>query len=98
MKNKIFAEGIIFKKPDEKTPNFVKGKISIKVAEFIAFLEKNKSGEWVNLNVKESKGGKWYLELDTWKPDKDKTKDNLQDKAKTIEYPKETIDPDEILF
>ena len=25
-------------------------------------------GEWVNFDVKVSQGGKWYCEIDTWKP------------------------------
>ena len=68
-KEKVFADGIMFKVPHEKAPEFVKGKLSIKVEEFIPFLEDNASDTgWVNLDIKESKGGKMYLEVDTWKP------------------------------
>ena len=68
---KIFAEGFIFKR-QENAPDFVIGGVSIKVEEAINFLrEMNKDG-WVNLNVKQSKAGKYYMELDTWTPDPSK--------------------------
>ena len=77
MADKIFANGIIFKQPSDKAPDFVKGSISIKKSELIPFLE-GQDGDWVNLSIKESKAGKIYIELDTWKPDKTKeTVDNL---------------------
>ena len=66
-KEKIFADGMYFTRPRENAPEYVKGSISVKVAPFGAFLLKhvNESG-YVNLNLKESKQGKLYLELDTW--------------------------------
>jgi hypothetical protein len=61
---RFFAEGAIVKK---STYGF---KISIKKDEFVKFLNANtKEGGWVNLELKETiAGGKFYLELDTWKP------------------------------
>lgn len=66
-----FPKGFSFKLPHEKAPDFVKGKVSIKIDEAIQYLTGlNASGEtWLNLNAKVSKGGKSYLEVDTWKPD-----------------------------
>jgi hypothetical protein len=56
---KIFAKGMIYKAPHERAHDYVKGSISIKVEEFIPFLEDHaKPDGWVNLSVKESKGGK----------------------------------------
>jgi hypothetical protein len=45
--------------------------ISIKVAELGLWLrERHKAGdEWVNVDVKESKGGKWYATVNTFKPE-----------------------------
>lgn len=63
---KVFADGMFFKRPREGAPDFVKGAVSIKVAEFIPFIEKHAKEGWVNLDLKESKGGKLYLELNTW--------------------------------
>ena len=68
-KTKIFADGIMFKKPREGSPEFVKGSISIKVNDFIEFCKKHDSFGWVNLDLKKSATkGTLYLELNTWKP------------------------------
>ena len=63
-----FADGMIFKRPREGAADFVKGALSIKVGEAIAFLQKHNSGGWVNLDLKNSQGGKLYLQLNDWKP------------------------------
>jgi hypothetical protein len=66
--DKIFAAGLFYKAPHERAPEFVKGSISIKVEEFTAFLQEHVSDDgWVNLSVKESRGGKLYCELDQYK-------------------------------
>ena len=44
------------------------GKIAIKVEDAIPFLKENESKGWVNLNINQARSGKYYLELDTWKP------------------------------
>lgn len=64
----IFIDGLIVKEPHERAPDFVKAKISIKREELIAWLQ-NQSGDWINADVKVSRGGKWYAAVDTWKPD-----------------------------
>lgn len=66
--DKIFARGLSFKKPSEKSPSFVKGKLSIKVDEFKEFMDKNQTNGWVNVDLKEGKSGNYYAELDTWTP------------------------------
>ena len=66
-KQKVFADGFIFKR-NEKAPDFVIGNISIKVDEAISFLKKNEKNGWINLQVKNSQGGKYYMELDTFEP------------------------------
>lgn len=64
-----FVDGLIVKPPHEKAPDFVKAQISIKVAELGIWLrEKHKAGEeWVNLDVKAAKSGKWYAAVNTYK-------------------------------
>ncbi len=65
---KIWADGMRFEKPAEGAPSFIKGKISIKVADFIAFLQKHENGGgWVNIDLKKSNAGKLYLELNQYK-------------------------------
>jgi hypothetical protein len=65
-----FVDGLIVKKPHEKAPGFVKAQIAIKVAELGQWLRgKFKAGdEWVNVDVKEAKSGKWYAAVSTYKP------------------------------
>jgi len=68
---KIFADGFSFKYPSDKAPQFVIGKLSVKVDDAKAFLEKHQDGGWVNLEIKEAKNGKPYVELNSFKPKKD---------------------------
>ena len=71
MSEKKFVDGLIVKPPRDNAPDFVKGSISIKVKELGQWLAneyKAGCGEWINIDVKESKGGKWYCEVNTWKP------------------------------
>ena len=64
-KDKVFADGIIFKRNDN-APAWAIGKLSFKVEEAIAFLQANDKKGWVNLNINKSQNGKVYIELDTW--------------------------------
>lgn len=67
---KIFADGFIFKK-NPKAPDFVIGRVSVKVEEAIAFLKSNEKNGWVNLDIKEARSGNHYIELDTFVSNKD---------------------------
>jgi len=82
---KIFIDGLIAKAPSENAPDFVKAKLSIQVRDLMAFLEKHKDNVWLNVDIKESKEGKWYAELNTFK------------KEAKVE-PKDDINPDDIPF
>jgi len=65
---KKFAQGFIFKRPRENSPDFVKGSMSIKVMEAIEFL-KTAESEWMNLDLLQSKDGqKLYFVVNDWKP------------------------------
>ena len=100
-KEKIFADGIYFEKR-EGAPSFVIGSLSMKVAEVVPFLQmhEKKSG-YVNVDIKQSQGGKYYCELNVWQPkpvnevEENQAKLNNMD---TVEYPTEDINPDEIHF
>ena len=79
MSNEIeieFVDGLIVKAPHERAPEFVKAQISIKVADLGQWLrEKHRAGEeWVNVDVKAAKSGKWYAAVNTYKKD-DKPKE-----------------------
>lgn len=64
---KIFADGFVFKR-NEKAPEFVVGRLSLKVDDAVAFIKANQSNGWINLDVKTARSGNFYVELDTFKP------------------------------
>ena len=76
-KEKVFADGFIFKRK-ENAPEFVVGSQSINVNDAIAFLQANQKNGWVNLDIKQSKNGKYYCELDTWQPKPQGKKDVME--------------------
>lgn len=66
-----FVDGMIFNKPHENAPDFVKGSLSVKVDELVACLQKYKKEDgWANIDMKKSKAGKIYFQFNTWKPEK----------------------------
>lgn len=68
-KEKVFVDGLRFERPREGAPEFVKGRIGIKVADLQKFLEDHgKSQEWLNADLLENREGKLYFQLNTWKP------------------------------
>lgn len=88
-KDKVFADGFIFKR-SENAPEWVIGKISVKVEDAVAFLNKNTKNGWVNLNVNQSQNGKIYIELDTWEKaqgyqSKPKVEDDWSPKAIAVQ-------------
>lgn len=68
-KEPIFPDGLIIKQ-NQNSPEWVIGKLSINVDELIPFLTTHQKKGWVNLEMKISKSGKPYCELDTWEPEK----------------------------
>lgn len=64
---KIFADGFSFKR-NENAPDFVVGRLSLKVDEAIAFIKQHEKRGWINLNVKTARSGNHYIELDTYEP------------------------------
>lgn len=76
MADKIFTEGLVIIQPREGAPSWVKGRLSIKVASFVKFLEEHiKEDGWVNIDICESKAGdKWYGTLNNFKPQRQEEK------------------------
>jgi len=66
MSDKEFVDGLNIDPPHENAPDFVKCKISIKRKNLGNWL-RGREEEWINLDVKVSKKGKWYAEVNTWK-------------------------------
>lgn len=66
MGNVRFVDGLLAKKPHEKAPEFVKCALSIRREELAQWLL-NQEGEWLSIDVKESRNGKWYCAVNEWK-------------------------------
>lgn len=99
-----FTKGLFVKKPHGSAPSFIKHKVSIKRDEFINWLQTIDT-EWVNLDIKESKEGKMYAQVDDWKPNNGLSNEQTQDiqtlrdnhNAGKVEE-SDSIDPSEIPF
>lgn len=62
-----FINGLIVKAPNDNAPEYVKAKLSIRIADLKAWLD-TRDGDWVNADIKVSQNGKWYAAVDNWKP------------------------------
>lgn len=87
-----FVKGLLVKAPHERAPDFVKASISIKVAELQEWLS-TQSGEWVNIDVKEARSGKWFAAVNTFKPKSDAPKPSKPE-SKGVDFD----DPDLLPF
>jgi hypothetical protein len=110
--DKIFPNGMIFRAPRENAPDFVKGSLSIRVDDFINFLEEHaKPDGWVNIDLKESREGKYYAELNHYtrerqappprcrpEPARHERAEPARRERPAIDYPKDDINPDDIPF
>lgn len=73
-----FPQGLYFKEAHPNSPDFVKGRVNIKVDEFIDYLE-GQEGKWLNLDLKISKKGKAYAQVSNFEPKKqDESNDRSQ--------------------
>ena len=64
-----FPAGLIVKHPHENAPDFVRAKLHIVKKEFMQWLE-GREDDWINCDIKLSKNGKFYVQVDDWKPAK----------------------------
>jgi len=67
-----FVSGLYFKEKHPNAPDFVIGGLSAKRQDLIDYLQKS-DDEWLNWQIKKSKAGKPYIEVDTWKPKQDES-------------------------
>lgn len=92
-KEKVFADGFMFKRRED-APDFVIGRLSVKIDEAIAFLRNNEKNGWVNLDIKYGRSGNAYLELDTYEPknkDVEKTASAVSSKPSVDEDDEEDL-------
>lgn len=88
---KIFADGFSFKRNDN-APDFVVGRLSMKVDDAIAFMREHDKKGWINLNIKTARSGNHYVELDTFEPKGSSGKGN---DSKSAPEPKKSSKPKE---
>jgi hypothetical protein len=69
MSDKEFIDGFRVNKPHEKAPDFVIASGSFKVEELQKWLS-TKQTEYVNFDIKLSKKGSYYAEVNNWQKDK----------------------------
>jgi len=92
---KIFADGFSFKR-NEKAPEFVVGRLSLKVDDAVLFLKAHQKNGWVNLNVKTARSGNHYVELDTYEAPTGGKPTEVQAKPEPVVY--EPVDDGELPF
>jgi hypothetical protein len=82
-----FVNGLIVKAPREGAPDFVKAAVSIKVADMMAWLQGRYAAgdEWVNVDVKEARSGKWYAAVNTYKPKEAKPEKPKAEKTSIVD-------------
>jgi hypothetical protein len=113
MAEKKFVDGLIVKR-NEKAPSFVVCSLSFKSGDFVKFIGENAVKGWLNVDIKLSREGKYYSEVNNWtkenaKPKVEEEEDN-QSKLnnldrngsdapmETIDYPEDDINPEDIPF
>lgn len=105
MENK-FVDGL-FVNRRENAPDFLKASLSFN-ERFIDYLKSNFNAKgYCNIDLKESKTGKLYAQLNDWKPEerfvkKEDGSIGVEERDKYVadkmEFPKEEINVDEIPF
>ena len=96
-KTKIFVDGLYSNEVSPKAPDFILANQSIHVQKLTDWLQANKGlaneKGYINITTKLSKGGKRYIEIDTYK--KEDTKSEV---PVVPEYPQEDINPEDVPF
>lgn len=77
MSDKQFVNGMIFKIPTN-APEWVKGTLSVKAEDFYQFMKQHVNNGWLNIDLKVSKSGKAYAELNTYGQQNQQPKFNNQ--------------------
>ena len=93
---KEFVNGLMVKRPHDNAPDFVKCAISIKRSDLINWLS-DRTDDWINIQVKESRAGKYYAEVDKWKP-KGEQQSAPQQSSQDFQQPVDDGFDDEIPF
>lgn len=84
MSDKKFIDGLLVKAPRGNAPDYVVGHLSLKREELIAWLQQQ-DGEWVNVDLKIANSGKWYAQVDDWKPNQQRSGQQQRGKRQSPE-------------
>lgn len=89
---------MMWKDPSEKAPSFCKGEINIKITDFADWLrdtasEYQSEKGWIRIDLKESRKGGLYFELNTFKPQK-----KAEQKSEPAIDPETNINTEDIPF
>ena len=72
MSDNELVNGLYPKQKPDNAPDFVLGKVSINLEQFMPWIrqwcKENPGEQWVNIDMLVSRNGKPYAKLDTWKP------------------------------
>ena len=68
MAEKQFVDGLRVKEKNENIPEWIKVRLLVNRLQLIEWLQ-NQTEKWIEIDVKESKVGKLYCEVNTWKPE-----------------------------
>ena len=97
MEEKIFPKGIFYNTPHENAPDFIKANITITIRDLNEFvnghpklLSEYQGKKQLKLDLKESKGGKLYLDINTYKPENKQTTQTTSNE--------DVIDPNDLPF
>jgi hypothetical protein len=64
----IFIDGMNWRNPHEKAPDFIKGCVSIDIKKFVEFARKHHTNGWINIDLKQSaKTGSLYFALNQFR-------------------------------
>ena len=80
-----FVDGLVAKAPHDNAPDFVKCAISIKRADLGNWL-RQRTDEWINVDVKVAKSGKWYASVNDFKPERQQETPAPADNATTDDF------------
>lgn len=65
-----FVDGLYYNEPNEGAPDFVLGGLSFSKDRFLTWLDQQQANDkgYVKVDIKRSKEGKIYCQLNTYKP------------------------------
>ena len=92
-KEKVFADGFSFKRK-ENAPEFVVGRLSLKVDEALGFIKSNEKNGWVSIDIKQGRSGNYYCELDQYEPKKQDDSQKPVSKPQTKKVEEDEDDED----